>query len=496
MRVIYFDVDTLRPDHLGCYGYHRNTSPNIDRIAKKGISFSNCYTSNPPCLPSRTALWSGRFGIHSGVEGHGGTAADPFLEGPERWFLSNWGISNWMHLMRKQGFKTITFSPFAERHSAWQWYAGYSEMHNPGKSGEEVADDITPSVLDWIENNAQKDDWFLHVNYWDPHTPYRTPEKYGDPFKDDALPKWYTEEVRKRHWHGCGSWSAQEGMGYGGYHPYVSPDYPRQPNKMSSLKEVRRMFDGYDTGIRYADEHIGRVLNALNEKGIHEDTAIIISGDHGENLGELNIYYDHQTADQFTARVPLIIHWPGITDSLAGETDTNLHYQFDLAATIVDLLGGKIPDNWDAKSFAGMFEGDQDACRDYLVITQCAHTCQRSVRFDNFICIRSYHDGFHNFPDIMLFDLENDSHEQNNIAEERPQKVGEAMKILTDWNSKMMRTAVKPSDPLFTVLKEGGPLHTRDGVKKYIERLRETGRADCAQELIKSHPEIFNKNEN
>ena len=79
------------------------------------------------------------------------------------------------------------------------------------------------------------------------------------------------------------------------------------------MTQVRRMFDGYDNGVRYADEHIGRVLNALADQGVLDDTAIIISADHGENLGELNIYVDHQTADQCTSRVPLIIKWPGIT---------------------------------------------------------------------------------------------------------------------------------------------------------------------------------------
>src|ERR687887_352738 len=79
MRIVYFDMDSCRPDHLGCYGYRhhtgRATSPTIDRIAAEGVVFTSCYASDAPCLPSRTALFSGRFGIHSGVVGHGGTAA-------------------------------------------------------------------------------------------------------------------------------------------------------------------------------------------------------------------------------------------------------------------------------------------------------------------------------------------------------------------------------------------------------------------------------------
>lgn len=65
MRILYVDIDTLRADHLGCAGYHRNTTPNIDAIAANGIRFANVYASDVPCLPSRTALISGMFGIRS-----------------------------------------------------------------------------------------------------------------------------------------------------------------------------------------------------------------------------------------------------------------------------------------------------------------------------------------------------------------------------------------------------------------------------------------------
>ena len=74
MRILYLDLDALNPTHLGCYGYHRNTSPTIDKIAAEGIRFNQVYTTDAPCLPSRTAFYSGQFGIHSGVVGHGGTA--------------------------------------------------------------------------------------------------------------------------------------------------------------------------------------------------------------------------------------------------------------------------------------------------------------------------------------------------------------------------------------------------------------------------------------
>ncbi|MFR8318642.1 MAG: sulfatase-like hydrolase/transferase [Catenibacillus sp.] len=84
MRILMLDLDTLRPDHLGCYGYSRNTSPTIDSIARSSMRFDEYYCSDAPCLPSRAALFSGRFGIHNGISNHGGTAADMRLLGRER----------------------------------------------------------------------------------------------------------------------------------------------------------------------------------------------------------------------------------------------------------------------------------------------------------------------------------------------------------------------------------------------------------------------------
>lgn len=165
MRILYLDVDTLRADHLGCYGYSRNTSPHIDKLAEEGVRFENCYVSDAPCLPSRSALFSGRFGIHTGVVNHGGKNADPRIEGPGRGFQSSPQRNSWVTQLKENGFHTVTISPFAERHSAWWFYAGFKEVHNPGKCGLERADEIMPLVEKWIRENAKQPDWFLHVNF-------------------------------------------------------------------------------------------------------------------------------------------------------------------------------------------------------------------------------------------------------------------------------------------------------------------------------------------
>jgi hypothetical protein len=160
VRILYIDIDSQRPDHLSCYGYHRKTSPNIDRIANRGVRFENYYVTDAPCLPSRTAMWSGRFGIHSGVINHGGACADWANEGMARGFRTSIGFTGWMRQLQLRGLKIVTVSPFAERHSAFHWYAGFNEIYNTGRNGIESADEIAPVAIDWIRRNGRSENGF------------------------------------------------------------------------------------------------------------------------------------------------------------------------------------------------------------------------------------------------------------------------------------------------------------------------------------------------
>jgi len=492
MRILYIDVDSLRADHLGCYGYHRNTSPTIDSVAQRATRFDNCYVSDAPCLPSRTALWSGRFGIQTGVVGHGGIAAEPFIEGPSRGFRDTFYETSWMTALRRAGYRTVTVSPFGERHGAWHWYAGFSEAYNPGKRGMEIADDVTPIALDWLQRNAQEDNWFLHVNYWDPHTPYRTPLEYGNPFADDPLPEWMTEEMRQRCWDGYGVNSPQEPHNFPGNYEKanIAEKYPRVPAQIDSMHALKRCIDGYDIGIRYVDDHLGFLFDELREAGVYKDTVIVISADHGESQGELNIFGDHQTADVTTSRIPLIISWPGLTDN--PRVDKALRYHFDWAATLIEMVGGKVPENWDGISFAEQFHEGREDGREYLVVSQAVWSCQRNVRFnfdgEDFLCMRTYHDGYKDLAPIMLFNLTRDPHEQHNISSERPELVDRAMRMLSDWNHTRMIRSRTGIDPMMTVLHNGGPWHTRGHLKAYLDHLRATGREDAAEILAHKHP--------
>lgn len=500
MKILLLDLDTLRPDHLGCYGYSRNTSPNIDKIAEQGVRFNNYYCSDAPCLPSRASLMTGRFGIHTGVVGHGGTAADQRIEGERRAMSDANSRDNLPSLIRKYGYHTTLISSFAERHGAWWFYAGFNEIYNVGKRGFESAEEITPKVLKWIDENRDKENWFLHVNYWDAHTPYRAPKEFGNPFENEPMPEcdWITDEVLEKHKRKIGPHSASELSMYDNQAPSV---FPRMLGEITNQKELKETIDGYDCGIKYMDGYIGEILKALEDNNMIDDVAIIVTADHGENMGELGIYGEHATADYPNCRIPMIIKWPNCQKS---SQDNALHYNLDLIPTIKDLLGepiagrvnskitGKVsPPKWDGVSYAKTLLSGEEEGRDYLVISQCAHTCQRGVRFGDWMYIHTYHDGYHLFDDEMLFDLKNDPHEQYNLAEKYPEVCNEAVYKLHKWHKQMMETNSYQIDPLWTVIAEGGPFHAKGHLKEYCERLEETGRGYGIEELKRRHQREF-----
>ena len=508
MRILYIDIDSLRPDHLGCYGYHRDTSPNIDKLAASGALVRNLYASDTPCLPSRTAFFGGRFGTHSGVVNHGGVCADLPIQGRDRDFRSRAAENSLASLLTRSGYWTASISPFPRRHSAYQMTYGFNETIDTGRGGLENADVIYAEASRWLGHRAKEDNWFLHVNMWDPHTPYDTPASFGNPFEDSPIDPWITEEIIAKQRASYGPHSARE---VPHFDSKINPAYwPWGRGEITSLADAKIHMDGYDCGVRYADEYVGRILNLLDDAGVLHETAIIVAADHGENLGELNIWGDHQTADEFTNHIPGVIRWPGVTAS--GVELTGFQYHFDLATTIVDLAGptGKellAVAGWDGMSFsdglratkghtqevAGLDSagGGVDAnteladrnCaltgRGELYLSQGAWSLQRSIRWQNWILIHTIDTGIKDFAEWMLFDLADDPHQTTNVASQHPDIIQTVGAKLTEEFARMALNCPL-GDPFQVVASEGGPLHARvNGYDwaPYLERLRGTGRS-------------------
>jgi len=504
MRILYIDCDSLRPDHLGCYGYDRDTSPTIDRIAAEGRRFTNYYVSDAPCLPSRTAFWTGRFGIHTGVTNHSGTNADPRPRGAARETATDGRYRTFPRELRNQGYDTALISPFPQRHGAFHVLDGFERWSDTGQGGLERAETVAPEAEAWLADNAEREDWYLHVNFWDPHTPYDTPQEFGNPFADDPAPTWLTDEQIQTHYESYGPHSARDV-----HHGYLTGDGPddleRTPDEIRNREDFGRWVDGYDVGVRYMDDHIADLLDQLRAAGVYEETLIVVSADHGENLGEHNVYGDHQTADEQTCRVPLIVSGPGVEPGV----DDDLHYHLDLPPSLVELAGGEVPEGWDGDSFAPSLT-DGDSCgREYLVTGQGAWACQRGVRWDDYLLLRTYHDGWKEFAPVELYDLADDPHQTEDLAREQPEVVRRGLALLSEWHDQRTldaatgRAGGNPDaprtlvDPLFETIQEGGPAYVRGNPGSYTTRLRETDREEHAAEIerrdgiVEQSPETY-----
>ena len=153
----------------------------------------------------------------------------------------------------------------------------------------------------------------------------------------------------------------------------IDPSYPKQPGEIASMEDLRKMIDGYDCGVRFADMNLGQLLEALAIQGVMDDVIIIVSADHGEIWGNSVSTRSMVRRIQATCRIPMIIRWPG---KKAGMEDTGLHYHLDLGPTLAELLNKEPAASWDGNSYASVLTEGIPAGREYLVISQCAHVCQ------------------------------------------------------------------------------------------------------------------------
>jgi arylsulfatase A-like enzyme len=446
MKIIYFDIDCLRPDHLGCYGYNRPASPNIDAIAGQGPVFTRYYCGSSPCLPSRTGWVSGRYGIQNGVCSNTGAGADFHIRlrdygGPEddnELFLRN---------LRRHGFDTISISNFADRHNAYYFMCGWSEFYTPNlKGGSETAPEINDVVFRWLNNNKNRDNYLLHINYWDTHRTYRMDASWAQRFDDYpvSLP-WPDEDAIAAHQDIKGPFTAT-----GQFRDNDNPP-ALMPRSIKGRKDFEKMVTAYDTSIAYVDYHIGLILDFLNENGGLEDTAVIITSDHGDALGEHGIYTDHVCADECIHHIPLVIKWP----DKAKENQINdaLLYNIDVPPTICDLMNFSIPSDWDGKSFKNCLAGKSSKGRDYLVWDHALYTVQRAVRTGDYLLIHTYDDFGYGMKPVELFDMKKDPYETENISDKYPKLVMELDTIMESWKQEQKLKGYV-SDPLQRVLDE------------------------------------------
>lgn len=480
MRIVYIDVDSLRPDHMSCYGYARNTTPHIDQIAAQGITFTHAYCEGSPCVPARASFISGRFAVNHGALTHWGPGGEFYSPGAERYSRR---YPFFTRYLREAGYKTVTISSFGDRHQAWWFFAGWNEIHSHTlKRGNEDANEVNAHVIPWIEAHGHEDNYFLHIQYWDPHGFYTCPDEFSNQFVDQPAPAFPDEETIAAQQTDYFPRSARL------FHWAVTPNIPKKmPLKIGNRRDFEQLMNGYDGGISYMDWHVGQVLEAYRALGIEDEVCFIISADHGESFGEQGIYMEHGMATESVHHVPLIVRIPGMTP--ANQRYDGFVYNVDVMATLAELVGLAIPDGWDGLSLLEVLKGQSITLRDHVVLEHGLYACQRAVRDDRWHYIRTYHQGLYTFDPIVLYDMMANPNQTQNVADQHPDVVEAMDHRLADWlQENRVKHGVIP-DPMEQIIHTGPYRYI--GPQEWIRRLRELGLDSQADRLAERDRSVY-----
>jgi len=440
MNVIYVSLDTLRADHVTCYGYPRDTTPTLDRLAAQGVLFENAYPSDVPTQPSYTALLSGRRGLSTGVVSH---HADEQLDE---------AVPVFPEALARAGYRTAAVSTLY--HMKKYFARGFDTYMNPvaGQRGlvqRVTAEQINQWAIPWLRANRQQR-FFLFVHYWDPHTVYLPPPEYRS--------RYYSGDFSDPNNHSLDG--IQNLMCY----PFIKRLLDAIAENITDLQYVIAQ---YDAEIRYTDDKLGELVRAVQELGLADNTAIIVSSDHGESMGEHEIYFDHASVHEHTARVPLIITYPRVS---GGRRIGALVQQFDLVPTILEWLEVEAPEGLQGKLLNPLLRGQTSEHYQAVFTNQGLWQATRMMRTKKWKLIRTIDAGFWtNRPATELYDLENDPREEQNLAQERPEMVDQMELRLNRWLEEQLGN--RP-DPLRVIANKGLP--PKQWLRHLIEQDRGT----------------------
>lgn len=313
--VLLVTIDTARCDHLSLYGYPRETSPRLKKLADHGVFFETAITPIPQTGPAHASLLTGRWPSSLGL--HDNDQA--FVPGPR----------TLAEVLAQSGYETAAFvSGFTLVRRVCGLAVGFShyddEMpdprgHFPGvqRRGSKTTD----ATLRWLDGRKGSEPFFLWVHYYDPHGDYNPGGPYETMFVD------------------------------GSKGPFVDlaliPMYQRRGQSTDAAQYIAR----YDGELRYVDDQVGRLLDGLQARGLLKKTLVVVIGDHGENLVEHHYYFDHGNELYMEAvHVPLVLAGPGVPSD--GRRVRGIARTPDVMPTILDLLGLPTPPEVEGTSLA------------------------------------------------------------------------------------------------------------------------------------------------
>lgn len=319
-NILFITVDTLRADHLSSWGYHLETSPNIDRLASEGVRFANAYTVTSRTAPSHYSMFTSRYPQEHGAKLNG------FAPPPDMKYLYL------PQVLQKFGYENGAFV------SAWPLSKKLTKLdrffdvydQDLGRSYQTInsmrwAEDVAPRAMSWIEKKSKTDKpFFAWVHFFDPHSPYD--------FREDF------EAIKTTG----------------------KKDRTAERGQNAVLENVK----AYNSEILYTDHWVGRLIDRVDELGLRDNTVVILLADHGESLGEKEYQGHSRRLWESIVHIPMIIRYPGVVD--AGKVVEAKVSTLDVMPTLLDLSvkrknsSAKVPSDMAGRSLAAGLSGGGD----------------------------------------------------------------------------------------------------------------------------------------
>ncbi|MFC1735638.1 sulfatase [Candidatus Hydrogenedentota bacterium] len=444
-NILVIMTDQQRADALGCAGNPVVKTPNIDSIAATGTRFSNTYSQAPLCAPNRASLYTGRYTAAHGVMCNGvefvvseenKSVAQVFkdngyktacfgkmhLHGPTGFDLGfgdspedNYQLHDYE---REIGPKSSPDNPMgnAIRSSLEDHAIGKMEVE-PENSFENI---ITDRAIEFIRNRGEDGPFLVWLSFFGPHPPYAAPEPYHSMYDPDDIPDAPKPPEGVQ----------DDARNFRGY----LADYA--PGGKLDAEDWPRLAAQYYGMCTHIDDNVGRVLRALEEEGLSDETIVVYTSDHGDSLGDHGFHSKGLYMYEGIAKAPFIISVPGVT---GGEVSEALVQSVDLMPTLLELTGVDRPDSVQGKSLVPIIRGEQEHVHD-VVLAEVGFIPSERV-----VMIRTGNHKYVYYTDGSeeLFDLKNDPNEFTNLA-----ALAENKDLVSEMRLKMLDMKIRTEDPL------------------------------------------------
>ncbi len=402
LNIVLIGIDSLRADHMSAYGYHRLTTPHIDRFATQGVLFEKCYCPHIPTTSGYASMLTGMdcLGMEVVALRHKGGLTPKVQTLPE--------------ILRQAGYDTTCIgfggnpaSRGFDRYLSYPSWGSWAEGRSP-KAGR-----LNEVAIPELERLAAGDKPFLlFLRHMDPHSPYLPPEPFDTMFcsSDPCDP---------------GQNSIDPVLAFKPFATYFRSWMP------PGITDADWVISQYDGAVAYMDACIQRLFIRMEELGLAENTLVVLNADHGETLMEHDCYFDHHGLYEPTLHVPLILRLPGKLPAGVRVPGCTLHQ--DLVPTILPLLDIETGISFDGRSMLPLLQGSVAANYTEFYITECTWMRKHGWRTPQWKLIVALEPDFHFKPEIELYDLVADPGELTNVAAENPEVVACLRKRMEDW---------------------------------------------------------------